>query len=622
MPNPAPSRPLPDLGATVTPAGVAFRVWAPAARRVEVVIEQGATQVSHRLTPAAEGYHAGLVADAGAGARYRFLVDGAGPFPDPCARFQPEGPHGPSHVVDPAAFAWTDAAWPGRRADGLVIYELHVGAFTTDGTFDAIIPELPRLVALGVTAIELMPVAEFPGRWNWGYDGVGLFAPSHVYGGPAGLRRLVDAAHRAGLAVILDAVYNHLGPDGNYLRAFSPYYFTDRSATPWGEAINFDGPHSRPVRDFICASACRWLAEYHLDGLRLDAVHAIADAGSVHILEELAARARAAVPRPVVIIAESDANDVRLMRPPAAGGYGLDGVWADDFHHALRVRLTGEREGYYAGYTGTTTEIARAVAEGFVYQGQVSPTTGAARGTRVTDEPASAFVFCLQNHDQVGNRAEGERLTVLADRNSLNAATALLLLAPETPLLFMGQEYAATTPFLYFTDHQAELGRLVTEGRRQEFAGFPAFRDPERRAQIPDPQAEATFLRSKLDAAERARNAATERLHRDLLALRRDDPVLRHQDRPRTAARALSSDMVAVERHSSDGRRLLLVNFGDAARVAWHAATADGGRGWRLLWWSGAAGYGGASAPPDITSDPHALWLPARCAVLLAAPAA
>lgn len=611
--------PLPDLGARVLPGGgVRFTVWAPAARSVELVLASGGAERRLPLQPAADGYHIRTVPDARPGDRYRFLVDGAGPFPDPASRYQPEGPHGPSQVVDPAAFPWTDHTWPGLRRDGLVIYELHVGAFTAEGTFAAAIAELPRLRELGVTAIELMPVAEFPGRWNWGYDGVDLFAPSHVYGGPDGLRRLVDAAHALGLGVILDVVYNHLGPDGNYLGAFSPYYFTDRYRTPWGDAFNYDGPHSRPVRDFVCAAACRWVEEYHIDGLRLDAVHAIFDASPTHILAELAARVRAAAGRrTVLLIAESDANDVTLIRSPGGSrpGYGLDAVWADDFHHAVHVRLTGERDGYYAAYTGDLAEIARAINEGFIYQGQVSPYTGRPRGTRVTDEPAAAFVFCLQNHDQVGNRAEGERLATLVDRDTYALASALLLLVPETPLLFMGQEYAATTPFLYFTDHHPELGRRVTAGRRREFAAFPAFRDPARRARIPDPQDEATFRRSKLDPGERARHAAMERLYRDLLALRRHDPVLRVQDRTATRALPLTDDMLAVHRRQGDEQRLLLVNFGAGVCLpALESPLVPPSAS--LIWCSRDARYGGDGARPVLAAGE--VHLPARCAALFA----
>lgn len=613
--NPTP--PLPRLGATVlSGGGVEFRVWSPDARLVELELSgaRGAQRIPLRAEP--EGYHACIVADAGPGDRYHYRVDGAGPFPDPCSRSQPEGPRGASAVVDPGAFRWTDDGWSGLSREGLVIYELHTGAFTRLGTFESIIPELPRLAELGVTALELMPVAEFPGGRNWGYDGVDLFSPSHVYGGPDGLRRLVDAAHGRGIGVILDVVYNHLGPDGNYLRAFSPHYFTDRHHTPWGDALNLDDVHGRPVRDFIIANACHWLTEYHLDGLRLDAVHAIYDDSPVHILQELTERARAAVaPRSVVIIAESEANDVRLIRPD---GYGLDGVWADDFHHAAHVRLTGERDGYYVSYDGTAAELATGVNEGFIYQGQISPRTGKARGTRVTDEAGAAFVFCLQNHDQVGNRAVGERLITLADRDQYLAITALLLLAPETPLLFMGQEYGTSAPFLYFTDHEPELGRLVTEGRRKEFAAFPAFQDPDRRARIPDPQAVETFMRSKLAPAERGRNAAIERLHRDLLSLRRHDPVLRVQDRLRTRATAPTPDLVAMARWSEAGARLLLVNLGSEPRTAWASLNAGLPPGpWRTLWHSRDAAYGGDGAAPVI--DAEGVTLPDRSATLLGA---
>ncbi len=601
---------VPPLGATLTSAGVAFCVWAPERRQVIVAVEGGPAAP---LRPLPGGYHGGVVPGLRPGARYQYLLDGDGPFPDPCSRSQPDGPHGPSAVVDPAAFPWTDAAWPGLRREGLVIYELHTGAFTEEGTFDAIIPDLARLRDLGVTAIELMPVAAFPGRWNWGYDGVSLFAPSATYGGPDGLRRLVDAAHATGLGVILDAVYNHLGPDGNYTGAFSPHYTTNRHHTPWGDALNFDGPHSRPVRDFVCAAAVHWITEYHLDGLRLDAVHAIFDRSTPHILRELTERTRAAAAfRSIVVIAESEENDVRLIRS-TPGGYGLDGVWADDFHHAVRVRLTGEREGYYSGFAGTAAEIARAVAEGFIYQGQATP-EGTPRGTTVTDEPAAAFVFCIQNHDQVGNRAEGEPLAALISRDAFAATSALLLLAPETPLLWMGQEYGATTPFLYFTDHAEELGKLVTQGRREEFAAFSAFHDPARRARIPDPQAEATFRRSKLEREERARNVPLEGLYRDLLTLRRDDAVLRRQDRATLRVCAPTDGAVAIRFGAgSETRRLLLANLGPAAFVPW----PDQDRGpWRTLLWTGDIRYGGSGGEPPSAAA-GGIALPEFTAVLL-----
>jgi maltooligosyltrehalose trehalohydrolase len=523
-------------------------------------------------------------------------------------------------VVDPGAFAWSDAGWPGLGPDGLVIYECHVGTMTPEGTFRALIGELPELKRLGVTALELMPVAECPGRRNWGYDGVDLFAPSRNYGRPEDFKELVDEAHRLGLGVLLDVVYNHLGPDGNFLRAFSDHYFTDRHQTPWGDALNYDGPGSRFVRDFVVDNACYWLAEYHLDGLRLDATHAIVDDSPTHLLAELNDRARAATPRRVVLVAEDGRNDVRLVRPRAEGGYGLDGVWADDFHHAVRVLLTGEREGYYADYAGTPTEVARALAEGFVFQGQPSPRTGERRGTPVGDEPARAFVFAIQNHDQIGNRAYGERLHHDIDAGRYAAASALLLLAPQTPLLFMGQEFAASSSFMFFTDHEPELGRLVTEGRREEFKGFRAFADPHLRETIPDPQAEETFVRSRLDLRERDANAGIYRLYGDLLALRRDDPVLAVQDRRAMAVEVLGAQTVVVHRWHGGEHRLLVANFGPSLGID-PADPALGGMprtGATLLLSTAARRYGGTGACTGLLGRGAArrLEVPARAAVL------
>ena len=610
----------PALGATVLPDGVQFRVWAPAARQVEVEVETPDGPVYHPLALLEEdGEYGGHVRGLGAGARYRFRLDGGAGYPDPCSRSQPDGPHGASEVVDPEGFVWTDGDWPGLTRDVLVIYECHTGTFTPAGTFDAMVERLPELRALGVTALELMPVAEFPGERGWGYDGVDLFAPHHAYGGPEGLRRLVDAAHAAGLGVILDVVYNHLGPDGNYLRAFSADYFTDRHQTPWGDALNFDGPGSHRVREFVLTNAWRWMREYHLDGLRLDAVHAIHDRSAWHILADLSARARAAVhPRAVVITAENDANDVTLIHRPDKDGYGLDAVWADDFHHTVRVALTGERDGYYARYTGTTTEIAQTIQRAFLYPGKTEPVEGRTRGTPVTDEPAAAFVFCIQNHDQVGNRAFGERLNALVSPEAYRAASALLLLAPQTPLLFMGQEFAASAPFLYFTDHESDLGRLVTEGRRREFAGFATFADPDARRRIPDPQSPETYRRSKLDWSDWERNGSVVVLYTDLLGLRRDDPVLRVRDRARMHASAPSDTIVALHRWAGAGHRLALVNFGPPRSLTIADALASGtdvGE-WRVRWHSNTRRYGGDGTPPTIAGD--TAYVPAWTAVLLA----
>ena len=554
-----------DLGANVVEGGVRFRVWAPNAKRIEVVLQQGVGEDRQALAPEADGYHAGTVAGARAGDRYRYALDGGQPFPDPCSRSQPDGPHGASEVVDPGQYVWHDDGWTGLGPDGLAIYELHVGTFTPEGTFDGAIARLPDLKSLGVTAVELMPLAEFPGRWNWGYDGVDLYAPESAYGGPEGLRRFVDAAHQLGLGVILDVVYNHFGPDGNYLRVYADAYFTERHHTPWGAAVNYDGPQSEQVRHFVLQNARYWLEEYHLDGFRLDATHAIVDTSPSHLLAEIAAVAHSLPERRAVVIAEDHRNLVQQIRPSKQGGLGLDGVWADDFHHALRTYLTGQREAYYANYTGRLEDVATAVEQGFLFQGQKRPATGELRGTKVTDEPARAFVFCSENHDQVGNRAHGERLAHLTDAERYLVASAVLLFVPETVLVFQGQEFAASAPFQFFTDHNPELGKLVTRGRRKEFAAFSAFRDPKQRAKIPDPQAESTFRRSVLEWSERERNADVYALYRTLLTLRRDDPVLRCQDRSATQARALTSDLLAIRRWTEAGERLLLANFGRTA---------------------------------------------------------
>jgi maltooligosyltrehalose trehalohydrolase len=545
-----------DIGATPTPDGVRFRLWAPSATRVDVMIEAPAGV--HRLTGEPDGYHSALVPGLAAGARYRYRLDGDATYPDPASRSQPEGVHGHSEVVDPHAFRWTDAGWGGLDPAGLVIYELHVGTFTGGGTFDAAVERLDDLARLGVTAIELMPVAEFSGTRNWGYDGVGLFAPESAYGGPEGLRRLVDAAHRRGLGVILDVVYNHLGPEGNYLPAVTGgRFFTDRHHTPWGDAINYDGPDSGPVRSFVLANALYWAREYHVDGLRLDATHAIVDDSPVHLLEEIAARLHALEPRRVVI-AEDDRRDARLVRPRGHGGYGLDAAWADDLHHQLRRLTAGDHEGYFARFGGTVPEVVDTLRRGWSYDD----------GARAL--PPSAFVHCIQNHDQVGNRALGERLNHQVAPPVYRALSALLMLSPYTPLLWMGQEWAASTPFQYFTDHPESLGRLVTEGRRREFRRFSAFSDPAARERIPDPQAEETFVRSKLRWEETGRmpHRGMLALYRELLALRRSEPALRRPDRDGMTVTAAGARGLTLRREAPGGAAILLVvNLGGALEL-------------------------------------------------------
>lgn len=604
--------PYPALGANVTSKGTRFTVWAPASSRVDVIIEGRAAP--YPLSRHADGYFSAEIAGIRAGNQYRYRLDGGDPLPDPCSRFQPKGVHGPSEVIDPGSFAWSDAEWHGIDLRGQVIYELHVGAFSQSGTFGGVLEQLETLRDLGITVIEVMPVSAFPGRWNWGYDGVALFAPSQNYGRPDDFRRLVDAAHRLGLAVILDVVYNHLGPDGNYLRQFSPEYFTDRHHTPWGEAINYDGADSRPVRDFVIANACMWIREYHIDGLRLDATDSIKDDSEPHLLQELTAAVRSAAgDRNVVVIAEDARNEARIIRPAGEGGYGLDGVWADDFHHALRVALTGARENYYAAYLGSPDEISRAITDGFVYQGERSPVSCEPRGTAITDELAASFVFNIQNHDQIGNRPFGDRLHHTIDHGRYLTASALLLFAPETPLIFMGQEFSASTPFLYFTDHHDELGRLVTEGRRREFAGFEAFSHERLRELIPDPQQEETFLRSRLDPDDRERHGGVYRWYRDLIAFRRADPVMAVQDRKQTSAESFGFSTFVVRRWIDGQARLLIANLGHATTLP---LAVLGGSDWRILFDSNDPRYDGTGKRYAINDA--SISIPARSSAVLA----
>jgi len=585
------------IGAQPDATGTRFRVWAASAKRVEVVLyADERPAAAHELAPDGDGYFTKFVAGVRPGARYMYRLDGADPRPDPASRYQPIGVHGPSQVIDPA-FRWNDGDWHGIMLEDLVIYELHVGAATPDGTFDALIERLDDIRALGATAIELMPVADFPGERGWGYDGVCLFAPARAYGGPAGLRRLIDAAHARDLAVFLDVVYNHLGPDGNYLRQFSTDYFTSRHTTPWGDALNFDGPGSGPVRAFFVANVCYWAHEYHIDGLRLDATHAFRDDSSTHILAEIVARVRAALPdeRRFLITAEDERNEARLIHSPAQGGYGLDALWADDFHHQLRVALAGDQQGYYADYSGSSADLATTLRQGWFYTGQRSFLLAQPRGTPTDDIPPARFVHCIQNHDQIGNRALGERLNHDIAPDAYRAATTLLLLSPYTPLLFMGQEWAAATPFLFFTDHHAELGRLVTEGRRAEFAYFSAFAGTD----VPDPQALDTFLRSKLRWQERDQphHAGVLRLYHDLLDLRRRTPALRERSRASFAVVPLGEHTLALRRSSGAASDLLLiVNLRGALRLdlRGHAETsAPAGQHWRPLLDSEAVIYGG-----------------------------
>ncbi|MFL5346171.1 MAG: malto-oligosyltrehalose trehalohydrolase [Hyalangium sp.] len=587
---------VPSLGAWVE-AGprVRWRAWAPGHQEVQVVLHdaEGKPGKVLPMSPEPGGFFGAVLEGAGAGVRYKLRVDGEGPFPDPWSRSQPQGVHGPSEVVVPD-FAWTDTGWKGLGPEGLVVYEVHVGTATPEGTFEALIPKLKGLRELGITALELMPLASFPGSRNWGYDGVDLFAPHHAYGGPTGLRRLIDAAHAHGLAVLIDAVYNHFGPDGNYLRCYSPHYFTARHHTPWGDAVNYDGEQSGPVRELVLSNVDMWIRDYHADGLRLDAAHAIVDDSSPHLLAEIVSRARAAAPgRRVLVIAEDERNEARLLRPSSEGGLGLDGVWADDLHHQLRRAFAGDSEGYYQDYTGSAEDIARTLRQGWFYEGQVSKNQGHARGTPASGLPPTGFVHCIQNHDQVGNRAHGERLGHDVPPAAFRAMSTLLLLSPYTPLLFMGQEWNASTPFLFFTDHHEELGRLVTEGRRKEFAGFARFAGDT----VPDPQARETFERSCLDwsEAERPPHSQIRALYRELLRLRATEPALKVHERGGYDVRPLGAHALVLERKGAGQRLLVFVNVkGQLEHRLPEPARAQ------VVLWSEAPGFGGSGQTPPL----------------------
>jgi len=511
------------FGAQMAEEGVRFRLWAPGSPQVALCLEGEPHEQVLPMTKLADGWFELTVPRAGAGTRYRFEVNDGLRVPDPASRFNPDDVHGASEVVDPHAFAWEDGAWRGRPWEDAVVYELHVGTFSPEGTFAGVVERLDYLAELGVTAIELMPVADFPGACNWGYDGVLPFAPDSRYGRPEDLKALVQVAHARGLMVLLDVVYNHFGPEGNYLHVYAKQFFTERHHTPWGAAINFDGPGSRTVREFFIHNALYWLEEYHLDGLRLDAVHAIVDDSQPHILTELAQRVHAGIgrERQVHLILENDANEARYL-----GESGYRAQWNDDIHHALHVLTTGETDGYYADYAHLPLRhLGRCLAEGFAYQGQASAYRDhTRRGEPSTHLPPQAFVSFLQCHDQVGNRAFGERITHIAPEPAVRAAAAVYLLAPSVPMLFMGEEFAARSPFQFFCDFGAELRAAVTEGRRREFGRFARFADAAMQAAIPDPNLEQTFLVSKLDWGSLNDQTRAEWLtfYRELLRLRRE----------------------------------------------------------------------------------------------------
>ncbi len=610
------------VGAEVVGDGVHFRVWAPEHARVAVVIDGEQSEV---LTRDEGGYFSTWVRGVGAGTRYAYRLGGETKlYPDPASRFQPEGPHGTSCVIDWRGFAWSDATWPGLTLKGQVIYELHMGTFTPEGSFASARRKLPELADLGVTCIEVMPLNDFAGDYGWGYDGVNWFAPTHLYGKPDDLRGFVDAAHAHKIGVILDVVYNHLGPDGNYMPIFSRDYLARNHATDWGQSINYDGENSGPVRELVRANVRHWIEEYHLDGLRIDATQDIHDRSDEHIITVISKEARdAAGTRTIILVAENEPQDTALIRPIAQGGHGLDAVWNDDMHHSALVAATGRREAYFTDYRGHASELVAAVKWGYLYQGQRYAWQKKRRGVFGLDLEPARFVTFLENHDQVANLAFGKRLAELTSPGRLRALTAYLLLGPGTPMLFQGQEFGASARFPFFAGHTGELREAVRRGRARFHAQFPSSATAEIQAYLPDPTARATYETAIIDWAERETHITTLALHRDLLRLRRDEPVFRAQE-PRKVDGAPLSPHCFVLRFFADQReddRLLVVNLDadlDVTPAPEPLLSIDQDLCWETLWSSESVQYGGFGTPV-IDDDARGIRIPCQSAVVLAA---
>ena len=614
MPYPSPFTTSYPVGAALYEGGAAFRVWADRHKTVSVRIGS----VEHELSPEAGGYFYGHVAGVRDHDTYQYFVDGDGPFPDPASRFQPQGPHGPSQIVNPSAFSWTDQAWPGIRLSGQVLYEMHIGTFTPCGTWRCAMQQLAELADLGITALEVMPVADFQGSFGWGYDGVDLFAPTRNYGSPDEFRAFVDAAHALGIGVVLDVVYNHVGPDGNYLSKFSESYFTAKYKTDWGAAIHFDGDKSAPVREFFSANAAYWITEFHLDGLRLDATQNIYDSSKRHILAEIVGSARkAAGRRTIIVVGENEPQDARLIRPESAGGYGMDALWNDDFHHSAMVAATGSRESYYGDYLGSPQELLSATKYGFLYQGQWYSWQKKRRGSSTLGLNPASMINFLQNHDQVANSARGFRLQKLTTPGRFRALTALCLLSPGTPMLLQGQEFASSAPFHYFADHKPELAAQVRAGRAEFLDQWRSL--SLRQLSYADPCAKETFDKCKLDFSERETHAGTYALHRDLLKLRKTEAVFARQDH-QLDGEILGPEAFAVRFFSQDYQddRLLVVNLGTELHLNPSPMPLLGppqNREWQVQWSSEDPKYGGIGTPP---LDSHLNWIvPAHAAVVL-----
>lgn len=606
-----------------------FRLWAPKAQNLDLVLEESAEQHAKRsfqpLKREPDGYFSGT-SNVGAGALYRFRVDNAEHYyPDPASRYQPHGPHGSSCVVDPTQFKWNDSNWRGIKMKGQVVYEIHIGTFTKEGTWAAAAEQLPELARIGISVIEMMPIADFPGHFGWGYDGVDLFAPVHLYGTPDDLRRFIDQAHSLGVAVILDVVYNHFGPDGNYVRSFSDHYFTKRyEENDWGESINFDGENSGPVREFFITNGRYWIDEFHFDGFRFDATQEVKDESDDYIIAAIGRAARdAAKPRDIILVAENERQEAKLILPREKGGDELDAVWNDDFHHTAIVALTGKREAYYTDYLGCPQEFISAAKYGYLFQGQPYFWQEAPRGSTAFGAKPESFVSFIENHDQVSNTAAGERVRFQTSPGRYRAMTALLLLGPWTPLLFQGEEFGSSSPFVFFTDvGDGPMREAIRKGRFAFLAQFPSFATKEVQERLPIPSDPTVFNNCKLDFSEREKNKELYDLHIDLMRLRRDDARFREQIPNKFDGAVIGPSSFVFRYFTDDGRedRLLIVNFAenrDLKPAPEPLLAPPLGFEWEILWSSESARYGGSGTAPVVTQERWTLAAEATVALRL-----
>jgi maltooligosyltrehalose trehalohydrolase len=609
------------VGAEIIPeAGIHFRLWAPGKKTIDVILFKGIDKPGDRfkLDKKENGFFEGIVPPAAAESMYKFSIDGSDDYyPDPASRFQPFGPHGPSQVIDYNSFDWTDTQWKGINNNNVIIYEMHIGTFTSEGTWKAAEEKLPYLAETGINLLEIMPVAEFPGEFGWGYDGVAFFAPTRLYGKPDDFKSFINNAHRHGIAVILDVVYNHLGPDGNYLAKYSDYYITDKYSNDWGSAINYDGNYSQPVREFFKTNARFWIEEYHLDGLRLDATQDIFDASDVHILAEIHDEVRnASHGRNTFIVTENEPQNCLLVKDRDKGGIGFDAMWNDDFHHSAIVALTGKNEAYYTDYYGNPQEFVSALKYGFLYQGQFYKWQKKRRGRPAFDLDPDKIVIFIQNHDQVANSSRGYRIDKLASPGNLRAMTALMFLAPQTPMLFQGQEFGSSSPFLYFADHKKDLADAVNKGRKEFLSQFRSIATEEMQSLLINPNSKETLRKCKLDHSEVSKNNEIYRLHKDLIQLRKKDPAINHKD---IDGAVLGERCFVIRYFSAEGDdRLLFINLGIDLNLNPAPepllAPVEGGA-WKILWSSEDPVYGGGGTAPLETKENW--WIPGNAAVLL-----